>query len=116
MKCPRCSTTVKQNKIGKTSAGSQRWRCFVCQCKYTPEKKPRGYSPALQQQAIRLYVEGTNLRRIGRHLGIDHRTAGRWVKARAESLPESAPMPENVHTAEMDELFTFIEHKKTGFT
>jgi len=34
-----------------------------------------------------------------------------WVKAHAEQLPE-APVPEEVDTAEMDELYTFIEKKK----
>ena len=115
MKCPKCSATVKQNKIGKTSAGSQRYRCFVCQCKYTPEKKKRGYAPDLRKQAVQLYVDGMNLRRIGRLLGIHHRTISDWVKAYAESLPET-PMPEDVRTAELDELFTFIGNKKTGST
>ena len=111
MRCPKCSAIVKQNKIGKTSAGSQRYRCFVCQCKYTPEKKPRGYSPELRKQALRFYVDGMNLRRIARHLGIHHRTVSDWVRAHAESLP-ATPMPEEVKTAEMDELFTFIGDKK----
>lgn len=116
MKCPKCGASEKQNKIGKTVSGSQRWRCFVCQHKYTPEKKARGYDAALRRQAIRLYVDGMNLRRIGRHLGIAHRTVSRWVNAHAESLPETAVMPENVQTAELDELFTFIGDKKTGST
>ena len=34
-----------------------------------------------------------------------------WVKAHAEQLPE-APVPEEVYSVEMDELFTFIEEKK----
>jgi transposase-like protein len=115
MKCPKCFATVKQNKIGKTSAGSQRYRCFVCQCKYTPEKKQRGYDPSLRKKAVQLYVDGTNLRRIARQLGIHHRTVSDWVKAHAESLPDT-PMPEEVNTAEMDELFTFIGNKKTEST
>jgi transposase-like protein len=115
MKCPKCSATAKQNKIGKTSAGSQRYRCFVCQCKYTPEKKQRGYDTALRKQAVQLYVDGMNLRRIARHLGIHHSTVADWVKTYAEELPET-PMPSEVKTAEMDELFTFIGSKKTEST
>lgn len=86
-----------------------------CGCKYTPEPKPRGYPEEMRQQALQLYVDGMNLRRIGRHLGIHHRTVSLWVKAQAAHLPE-APMPEEVKEAEMDELFTFIGHKKTGST
>ena len=84
----------------------------MCQCKYTPEKKQRGYDPNWRKQAVQLYVEGINLRRIGRLLGIHHRTVSDWVKAHAESLPET-PMPKEVKTAELNELFTFIGNKKT---
>jgi transposase-like protein len=86
-----------------------------CKCKYTPEPKPRGYPEDLRQRALQLYVDGMNLRRIGRHLGIHHRTVSLWVQAHAASLPE-APLPEEVKDAEMDELFTFIGNKKTGST
>jgi hypothetical protein len=34
-----------------------------------------------------------------------------WVKAYSARLP-SAPMPEDVNKAEMDELFTFVGSKK----
>lgn len=115
MKCPKCSATVKQYKIGTTSAGSQRYRCFVCQCKYTPDKKQRGYDLALRRRAVQYYIDGMNLRRIGRQLGVHHRTVSDWVKAHAEGLPEPL-MPEEVKTAEMDELFTFIGQKKTKST
>jgi len=69
----------------------------------------------MRRQALQLYVDGMNLRRIGRHLGVHHRTVSLWVKAHVASLPE-APMPEEVKEAEMDELFTFIGDKKTGST
>ncbi len=82
-----------------------------CKCKYTPEPKPRGYPEDMRKQALQLYVDGMNLRRIGRHLGIHHGTVSSWVQAHAASLPE-APLPEEVKEAEMDELFTFIGNKK----
>ena len=86
-----------------------------CGSKYTPEPKPRGYPDELRQQALQMYVDGLNLRRIGRHLGIHHRTISLWIKARVASLA-AVPLPAEVKEAEMDELFTFIGHKKTGST
>jgi len=65
--------------------------------------------------AIRMYSDGLNFRQIGRHLKVSHGSVMNWVKAHAEKLPE-APVPEEVNTVEMDELYTFIEEKKTGFT
>jgi len=86
-----------------------------CGCKYTPEPKQHGYPEDLRKQAVQLYVDGLNLRRIARHFSIHHRTVSLWVKASAASIPE-VPVPTDVQTAEMDELFTFIGHKKTGST
>jgi len=113
--CPRCQHTTQQHKSGKTGSGSQRYRCYHCGKKYTPEPKRQGYPQAMRQQALQMYVDGINLRRIGRHLGIHHRRVSLWVQAYAAHLP-AAPLPEEVQAAEMDELFTFIGHKKTGST
>jgi len=113
--CPKCQRTDRQNRAGKTGSGSQRYRCMHCGVKYTPNPKPWAYDERIRRQALQMYVDGMNLRRIGRHLGIHHRTVSLWVKAHAASLPE-APLPEEVKEAEMDELFTFIGDKKTGST
>ena len=115
MECPKCHDTLKQYKNGKTASGSQRYRCYQCQYSYTPNKKVHGYGGELRRKAIRHYVDGMNLRRIGRHLGINHQTVANWVKEYAEKLPD-APVPEYVQTAELDELFTYIGNKKTGST
>jgi phage terminase small subunit len=56
-----------------------------------------------------------NLRRIGRQLGVNPQSVANWAQAHAEKLPP-APVPEQVENAELDELFTFIGDKKTGFT
>lgn len=114
-RCTKCKQETRQNRAGQTVAGSQRYKCMHCGSKYTPEPKVRGYEPELRQKAIQMYVDGINLRRIGRHLGLHHRTVSLWVKAYAEELP-SAPVPNEVEVAELDELFTFIGEKKTRST
>jgi transposase-like protein len=86
-----------------------------CNHKYTPEPKQQGYPDSMRKRAAEMYVDGGNLRRIACHLKVAPRTVALWVKAAAEMLP-NAPMPEEVKEAEMDELFTFIGDKKTGFT
>ena len=82
---------------------------------YTPEPKEQGYPKEIRERAMQMYVDGMSLRKIGRHLGLHHRTVSLWVKAHAELLPEP-PMPESVNIAEMDEMFTFIGDKKTSST
>ena len=61
------------------------------------------------------YVDGINLRRIARHLGVNHQSVANWANAYAKEL-SAAPVPDKVEKAEVDELFTFIGDKKTGST
>ena len=110
-KCPRCGSEERQNRAGLTTAKSQRYKCMKCGKKYTPEKKQKGYDLGMRKKAIQMYIDGTNLRRISRHLGLHHRTVSLWVQAYAKEIP-NAPVPERVEVAEMDELFTFIGNKK----
>jgi transposase-like protein len=115
MRCPKCEDELHQNKDGFTNAGSQRYLCRKCGARYTPEKKQHGYSMEMRILAIRMYTDGLNFRQIGRHLKVSHTTVMEWVKEHAEKLPE-APVPSEAYTIEMDELYTFIEEKKTGST
>ena len=59
-----------------------------------------------------MYVDGINMRRIGRILGVNHQSVANWVKAHSEKLPFPS-IPDQVEQAELDELFTFIGDKKT---
>lgn len=111
--CPHCCQTTRQVKVGLTPSGSQRYLCHQCQRKYTPIPKDAGYPERLRHQALQLYVDGMNLRRIARHLGIVHQTVANWVKAYADLLPNLPPQPNPTTIIEQDELYTFIKAKKT---
>lgn len=116
MKCPRCEAQEGQVKVGFNRSGSQRYRCKVCDKKYTPAPKQRGYPPSVRLQAVRLYVDGLNLRRIARTLRVNHQSVANWVKAYADQLP-AAPLPgDELDVIELDELFTFVGDKKTSST
>jgi transposase-like protein len=111
-RCPYCQASERQVKTGKNPSGSQRWKCQACGHKYTPEPVEQGYPEAIRQQAVKLYVDGLNYRRIARHLGVDHKSVIHWVNAYTDQLPP-APLPPQVRNAELDELFTFVGKKKT---
>ena len=113
--CPKCGSQARQNRDGVTGVGSQRYKCMQCGSKYTPVQKARGYDQETRKKAIQLYVDGMNLRRIGRHLGLHHRTVSLWVQAYAQGITR-VPIPTEVETAELDELFTFIGDKKSKST
>ena len=88
-------------------------RCQSCSHRYTPVAKPLGYSEDIRTQALKMYVDGLNFRRIARLLGVHHQTVINWVNARANTLPNVPPVPPQVETVEMDELYTFVNAKKT---
>jgi len=115
--CPHCQRTDGQVKVGFNESGSQRYRCQFCQRKYTPDPKPQGYDSATRHEALRLYADGMNLRRIARTLKVTHPTVANWVNAHAAQLPDHPPLPSqpaSVH--ELDELFTFVGSKKAKST
>ena len=125
MTCPHCGRRDGQFKIGHNASGSQRYLCKPCQRKYTPAPHPIGYADEVRQQAIRLYVDGINFRRIGRLLGVSHQTVANWVAAYARTLPETPPTsappsasvaPPALVVGELDELYTFEREKKTVST
>jgi transposase-like protein len=115
MTCPYCHNHEEQIKAGRNGSGSQRYKCKVCNRHYTPEPREKGYPQEIRQQAVRLYVDGMNLRRIARHLGVNHQSVANWVAAYAAQLPDP-PLPDEVATVELDELYTFIGEKKSGST
>jgi transposase-like protein len=62
--------------------------------------------------AIRMHLEGNSKRAIGRVLKINHQTVVNWVEGYISKLPP-ATMPDKPEVAELDELYSFVEQKKT---
>jgi transposase-like protein len=66
-----------------------------------------------RQAALKLYVDGTNFRRIARHLGVPHQSVIHWVDKAAARLP-APPTPlqrsrrQYVETLELDEIYTTL--------
>lgn len=112
LECPSCQATERQIKAGHNRAGSQRYQCRECDGHYTPEPKLNGYPEPIKQQAIRLYLEGTNFRRIGRLLGVNYQSAVNRINSYHQSLPTGEPAVAAPETVELDEVFTFIGSKK----
>ncbi len=91
--------------------GSQRMRCQQCKRYFTPSPKPMGYDQATREMALRLYLEGTSFRAIGRLLSIHYVSVINWVNAAHDVLPEQVADTTHTQIEETDELFTFIGKK-----
>ncbi|NWJ47634.1 MAG: helix-turn-helix domain-containing protein [Chloroflexi bacterium] len=61
----------------------------------------------MQKQALKLYLEGTSFRVIGRLLNVHHQSVINWINAQATNLPPQVSETQATHTIEIDELFTF---------
>jgi transposase-like protein len=101
-----------QTKAGQTHTGSQRSKRRESQRIYTPEPKPLGYPDETKREAVRLYLEATNFRRIGRVLGVNHQSVVNWVNSYHAALPAPEQAVTKPETLEMDELFTCVGSKK----
>jgi len=115
MKCPRCQANQKQYKAGFNPSGSQRYRCGECNRVYTPQPLAQGYSSEKRMLAIRMYVEGSSQRSIGRILQVSPQTVANWINAYTSKLPP-AQVPQKPRIAELDEMYTFVKQKKTKST
>ena len=114
--CPYCHSTERQVKSGFNRTGTQRLQCQSCRRQYTPEPNPLGYDDKTRVAALKLYLEGNGLRRIGRLLSVNHQSVANWVNAahtRLQAGEARAPVPPTAGTLEMDELFTFVGTKKS---
>ncbi|MCB9421376.1 MAG: IS1 family transposase [Ardenticatenaceae bacterium] len=85
--CPKCAQTQQQIKDGFTPAGSQRYRCKSCGCRYTPEAKDWGYTEETRLVALRLHLEGYSLRAISRSLNVNHQSVANWINDFTTYLP-----------------------------
>ena len=115
MKCPTCGANWHQRKAGYNHSGSQRYKCGECQRAYTPEAKQKGYAKETRLLALRMYLEGNSQRSIARILKISPQSVSNWINAYVSKLPPT-PMPRKPKVAELDELYTFLKHKKTKST
>ena len=111
-KCPHCQRQAEQVKVGRNPSGSQRYKCKVCDRKYTPEPRQAGYPPEIRDQAVRMYVDGLNFRRIARILQVNHQSVINWVNGHIAGLPDTPPQAaDRLAVVELDELFTFVGEK-----
>ena len=110
--CPHCRATEDQTTYGRSPRGSQRFKCRHCARLYTPDPLPLGYPEQTRREAVRLYLEGTNFRCLGRVPGVNHQSVINWVNSYHARLPAAEPPVARPETLEVDELFIFGGSKK----
>lgn len=109
MKCPDCQTS-EIRKYGFKNQ-KQRYQCRKCGRIFQSRYSERGYSDDVKQICLKMYLNGLGFRGIERITGIHHTTVINWVRESGQELreddDEDAP-----RIAELDELQTYVGHKK----
>lgn len=110
MECSKCKS-IDRIKNGIVQ-GVQRYKCKACGYNYTVAFR-RGTKPADQKRlALLMYLEGLGFRSIGRILNVHNTTVYRWIRNFGEQV-EVIRNDKPVKIMELDELHTYIGHKKT---
>lgn len=113
MECKKCNSPgVVKN--GKSQIGNQRYYCKSCKCSF---QTTYYYASCLVPdfQITTLLKESCGIRSIGRILGISPNTVIRRILNIAGNLHRPYPILKG-KTYEVDELFTYIKHKKKNRT
>ena len=109
LNCPRCLSAARV-KSGVLN-GRQRYKCKACRYLYTVAHKSDISTAAQRRMAVTLYLEGLGFRSIGRILGFSHVAIYQWIKALGKEVVQIKRSA--AHIVEMDELHSYVGHKKT---
>lgn len=99
-------------RYGKQSNGEQRYRCKQCRRMQQASYTKYAYGNLhLQSWIINLVKEGCGIRSIARLLKIAVATVLRTIRKIAAGIPKP-PVPLKMKSVEVDELRTYIKHKR----
>lgn len=114
MQCPECKSN-HVHKNGKKK-DKQNYRCVQCGRQFITKYNPHhGYDAEFKRECLKMYVNGMGFRAIERVKGVHHTTIITWVKEVGKLLPSAYDPESTPQVAELDELETFVGHKKTRF-
>lgn len=110
IKCPECGNEEIW-KAGKPK-GKQQYQCKKCRRKFITELN---YDEEFKRKAIKIFYEGNSGRAVGRLMKINKSTVYNWIKALNKKIEKPKKQEEKIckEVIEMDELYSYTNHKKT---
>lgn len=119
MPCALCSHD-KTYKHGKTSSGSQRYRCLNCKQTFTDTFDTIYYRRQVSQETVRIvlqsHCEGTSLRGISRISGLSYNTGVSLIRAasqKAQLIHNAQVQAVDTDAIAADEMWSFVEKNKS---
>jgi transposase-like protein len=112
--CPQCHSraTVKNGSV----QGVRKWKCKQCKYQFSKDTLQKGKSNELKRLALHMYLEGLDLRSIGRILKVSNVAVLKWVKKAAveiQKIHKEQSRKKIVTIMELDEICHYIG-KKSG--
>jgi len=102
---------VKAGFINK----EQRYLCKDCGCKFVPTRQ-KGRDEKTKLTAVWLYCHGLSFRTIAKFFKVNVRSVYNWVKTFAtKNYVKPKPSDDAVIVLELDEMWHYINSKKTSF-
>ncbi len=118
MPCPLCSHD-KTYMHGKTSSGSQRYRCLKCKQTFTDTFDTIYYRRQVSQEKVRIvlqsHCEGTSNGGISRVSGLSYNTGVSLIRAasqKAQLVHNAQVQAVDTDAISADELWSFVEKNK----
>jgi IS1 family transposase len=97
-------------KYGKTKSGNQRYICKLCKKTRVKNYTYQAYKPDIDESIIQFTKEGLGIRSTARLLKISTTTLLKRIVSIARNITK--PIIRKGKTYEVDELCTYIRHKK----
>jgi transposase-like protein len=110
--CPQCNNqNIIKNGFAK---GRQRFKCKQCNYQFTNLSQERGKPLWMKLEAVLMYLSGMSMNAAAKILNVSAQSVLNWVREFAEANYEK-PTPESAVVVELDELWHFIQEKKTSY-
>ncbi len=109
MKCPKCKEQ-KVIKNGRTKNNKQQYYCKMCFHRFIENYTNQAYKLDINQKIVQLTKEGLGIRSTARVLEISATTLLKRIVSIARNITK--PISSRGKTYEVDELCTYIRHKK----
>ncbi|OAV75909.1 Transposase [Bacteroidales bacterium Barb7] len=111
MNCPKCSSG-KKIKSG-FAKGRQRYKCKDCGYNYTVELKSTAKPDLMKKQALRLYLEGSGFRSIGRLSGVSNVSVLNRIRKFGKETQALNVESKEAKTVEVDGMHSCTGSEKT---
>ena len=116
----RCSYCESEN-YKKNGSYKQIQRYLCKECKRTFSDIPPKHSFQTKLKAVKMYLRGAGLRKIGGFFGVTHRTIGNWIKTvnkivkmKQKELLKTASGKPLTDIIELDEIDTYCKENGNG--